>query len=332
MSCYHPKAAWMNKYDHGGRPIFTRPIGIDKNPEKWREITIPCGKCIGCRLDYSKEWATRITMEMKLYPENYFLTLTYDNLHVPWGETINEETGELITNQTLRSNDLTKFMKDLRRHYEYYTNWKGIRFFACGEYGSKTQRPHYHIAMLNMPITPEEKKKIGNNQQGDVLFQVERISKIWGKGFVTIGELNWQSAAYVARYITKKQIGKEADLWYKSQGIQKEFVRMSRNPGIGMPAIIGQTDKIEKIIKEDKVRVAKKRGTLDNKVPKFVNQAYRILEPEQMWLKEQERAIKAQRANELKRANTTLSEKEQREIEERNQEEKARKLIRNIEI
>lgn len=333
MSCYHPKTAWMKKYDHSGKPLFKIPIDYT-DKIKWKEITIPCGKCIGCRLDYSKEWATRITMEMKLYPKesNWFITLTYDEPNVPWGETINKETGEIITNQTLKPKDLTDFLKKLRRHYEYHGSWQGIRFFAAGEYGSKTQRPHYHIAMMNMPIIPEELKQIGNNKQGDALYEVERLNKIWNKGYVTIGELTWQSAAYVARYITKKQIGKEADLWYKSQGIQKEFVRMSRNPGIGMPAITGQLDKLEQIMTEDKIRTKKKNGTLDNKIPKFVNQAYRILEPEQMWLIEQERAKKAQRANEVKMSRTTLNIKEQLEIEETKKEEQAKKLIRQYEI
>lgn len=334
MSCYHPKYAWMLKYDHGGKPAFSEPEDAKRHPENWRQITIPCGKCIGCRLDYSREWATRITMEMKLYPResNWFITLTYDDQNVPWGETINEETGELITNQSLKATDLTKFMKDIRRNYEYHTGWTGIRFFACGEYGSKTQRPHYHIAMLNMPIAPEEMKQIGNNKQGDTLYEAPRLDKIWGKGYVTIGELTWQSAAYVARYITKKQIGKQADKWYQSQGIQKEFVRMSRNPGIGMPAIIGDTNKLEKIIKEDKIRVAKKSGTLDNKIPKILNQAYRSMEPEQMIITEQNRAKKAQRANEIKLSNTTLNLTQQLEIEEHKKEEQMKKLIRAIEI
>lgn len=343
MACYHPKRAWLKKYDHGGKPLFTWQRCIADHPEEWRETSIPCGKCIGCRLDYSREWATRISTEMKLYPKesNWFLTLTYDDMNVPWGETINEQTGEIITNMSLRPEDLTKFMKDLRRHYEYHANWQGIRFFACGEYGGQTKRPHYHIAIMNMPMVQDELEQIGNNKNGDALYKAERISNIWNKGFVTIGELNWQSAAYVARYITKKQIGKEADIWYKSQGIEKEFVRMSRNPGIGIPALstssTGNTNgkqlvNIDKMMMEDKIRVAKKRGTLDNKIPKIFNQAYRAMEPEQMVIIERNRQERANRANEIKMSKTTLNMSQQLEVEERIKEEQAKKLVRTIEL
>lgn len=332
MACYNPKTTWMLKTDHGGKPLFSKPTDAETNPHKWRQTELPCGKCIGCRLDYSRQWATRITEEMKLYPENYFLTLTYDDLHVPWGETINKKTGEIVTNQTLRPSDLTQFIKKLRRNYEYHTGWQGIRFFAAGEYGSQTQRPHYHAAMLNMPIAPEEMKKIGNNKQGDELWECPRISEIWGKGYVTIGKLTWQSAAYVARYITKKQIGKESEKWYQSQGIEKEFVRMSRNPGIGMPAILSNSISIDKIMQEDKIRVAKKIGTLDMKVPQYFNRAYRAMEPEQMEIIEKKRQERAETSKRVKLSKTTLMEHEQLKIEEHKKEEQAKKLIRTIEL
>lgn len=329
MPCYHPKHAWYNK-QIGGKPLFNEPIEI-KDPWNWREIEIPCGKCIGCRLDYSRQWATRITAEMKLYPENYFLTLTYDDMNVPWGETINRETGEIVTNMSLRQEDLTQFLKKLRRHYEYHTGWQGIRFFAAGEYGSNTHRPHYHAAMLNMPIAPEELKHLGNNVQGDELFECERISKIWGKGYVTIGRLTWQSAAYVARYITKKQIGKEADQWYKSQGIQKEFVRMSRNPGIGMPAMM-QDGWLDKVLAEDKIRVAKRMGTLEMKVPKYINQGCQAIEPEEYEKVRDNRIARAEAAKKVKKANTTLDWWDQLKVEEQKKIDQARKLIRPIEL
>lgn len=332
MACYHPKPAWMLKYDHPGKPEFTKPANAEKHPEKWKEITIPCGQCIGCRLDYSRQWATRITEEMKLYPENYFLTLTYDDDHLPWKEVINKETGELITHCTLVPKHMTEFMKKLRRNYEYHTGWQGIRFFGAGEYGSQTERAHYHIAILNMPIAPEEMKKIGNNKQGDELFECPRISEIWGKGFVTIGALTWQSAAYVARYITKKQMGKNSKDWYQKMAMEPEFTRMSRNPGIGMPAIMGNPERLQKIIDEDKIRVTKKNGTLDNKIPKIFNQAYRSMEPENMILTERNRQKRTERAEQIKMSKTTLNICQQRSIEEHAKEEQIKKLIRPIEL
>lgn len=88
--------------------------------------TVPCGCCIGCRLDYSKDWATRCMLEAQDWKDNYFITLTYDDEHLPIGK---------YCNNTLVNEDLKKFIKDLRRYYSYHYKHNDIRFFACGEYG-----------------------------------------------------------------------------------------------------------------------------------------------------------------------------------------------------
>lgn len=200
---------------------------------KYEVVQIPCGCCIGCRLDYSRQWANRCYLESLGSEHTYFITLTYDDENVPIGKN---------GNNTLRPDDLKKFLKDLRAYYKYHYNLDNIRFFACGEYGDMSLRPHYHLICFNLPIYDldpnfiyEEngKKYITQHvENGYIYYYSDIIHKIWNKGNILIGEATWQSMAYVARYVTKKIKGKDAEV-YDALGIESEFVRMSRMPGIG---------------------------------------------------------------------------------------------------
>lgn len=183
----------------------------------------PCGQCIGCRLEYSRCWAVRCTHESSLYEQNCFLTLTYDEKNLP-------------SDKSLRKKDLQKFMKRLRRKNEHKT----IRFFACGEYGEKFSRPHYHICLFNYDFPDRQIFKAGKKTHykhywkkghDHSVYTSDMCGEVWQKGFHTIGELTFESAAYVARYVTKKVTGEKKDLWY--EGKQPEFALMSRRPGIG---------------------------------------------------------------------------------------------------
>lgn len=215
----------------------------DKTSDYWKFVEdkeynlvpVPCGCCIGCRLDYSRQWANRCYLESLLYQDNYFLTLTYDDNHIRFGE---------VGNATLVEEDFTKFMKDLRRYFEYHFHFTGIRFYGCGEYGDSSLRPHYHILLFNCPIpdltldfpavVDGENILTQHNANGDLYYYSDIIHSIWSKGNILIGKLSWQSCAYVARYVMKKQKGKDKDV-YDSLGIVSEFVKMSRMPGIGIP-------------------------------------------------------------------------------------------------
>ena len=178
-------------------------------------VLIPCGKCISCRLKKSRDWSVRLMCEKRVTPrKSYFLTLTYDDEHL--------ESCSLIPEH------LTKFMKDLRRHFEYHHEENGIRFFACGEYGEKYHRPHFHVILFNCNIRDLKLRSEYNNIR---LFESPSLSKIWNRGFVAIGEVTVQSCQYVARYTTKKMFKRADD--YEEAGIKPEFIRMSRMPGIG---------------------------------------------------------------------------------------------------
>lgn len=253
MACFHPlKVRYRTSleqknlpsgktpnsliFSHGEHELY--PGVLDEETGQFCEwFDIPCGKCIGCRLAYSREWANRNVLEALCYEEssNYFITLTYDDLHVP----VSEISGCLTT----QLDDVSAFMKRLRRYYEYTYNHKNIRFYAASEYGCSTFRPHYHVSLFNCPIF--DLKKLAVNFRGDVLYTSETIEKLWSHGFVVIGEFAWNTAAYTARYMVKKLKG-DAALEYQALGIQPESTRMSRAPGIGVPWIekVGSWDQI----------------------------------------------------------------------------------------
>lgn len=331
MACYNPIRAFTiegAKTDTGHKAIFFRePLVPIKGLQ---EIQIPCGSCIGCRMDYSRSWMGRITKEATLYQNNCFLTLTYNNENLPTKDTINKETGELITGHPLVKKHVQDFIKRLRRQYEYHFGHKGIRFYACGEYGGRTGRPHYHLAMFNIDTTVfGDIKLIGNNKQGDALFTSKTIERIWGKGFITIGDLTPQSAAYIARYMLKKQKGKGKEWYYESKGIVSEYTSMSNKPGISR--VWYEEHKDEYWI-SDKLYIPQKNKTPQEvKTPTYFD---KLLEKEKgieaLEEVKQRRQARAKAQKALKMANTSLSESEQLKVEEARKKAQTDKLIRPL--
>lgn len=171
---------------------------------------LPCGQCYQCRLERSRDWACRCILEAQMHKDNCFVTLTYDDAHLP-------------SDYGLQKMDLTNFFKRLR----YNTGVK-LRYFACGEYGDLYSRPHYHICIFG--YRPKDLQLIAQNR-GVNLYTSQEILKAWqGRGFVSIGDVTFESAAYVARYVMKKVTGDRAEEHY--QGREPEYVVMSRRPGI----------------------------------------------------------------------------------------------------
>lgn len=253
MSCYHPLKAFQIGFHPSGKPkykicsydvecVYVKDDGssfassvLNYNPlYKCVSdfIEIPCGKCIGCRLQQSREWATRILLESQDHDENWFVTLTYDDEHIPeidFAKSVDFDTGELLDSgslQTLCKRDLQLFNKRLRKEYK---NDK-IRFFACGEYGEKTARPHYHVIYFGLHV--KDLKFLKMSRLGDKYYISDTITRLWGNGHVLLAQLTWESAAYVARYVTKKFTGDMAKYWYDDIGLTPPFTLMSRRPGI----------------------------------------------------------------------------------------------------
>lgn len=218
MPCTEPKL--MYKYGHtkNGKQklVSKRPMYAPQNTETQ---LIPCGKCISCKLSHSKDWALRIQHEAQTSQKSAFLTLTYNNENLPANKSVDKREVQL-------------FLKKLRKRIQIE-----IRFFACGEYGdTKTtnHRPHYHIIILGYDFP--DKKFYKTSSSGSKLYRSQLLETLWTKGFSDIGEVTFQSAAYVARYTLKKTKDKSAYQHIDTQTgeysqLLPQFILMSK--GIG---------------------------------------------------------------------------------------------------
>ena len=220
MPCYNPIQGYRSKSvnDSGKRSIVFNPTqGYRDLP-----VSVPCGRCTGCRLEYSRQWAIRCVHEASLHENNSFITLTFNQENLPDDGSIQKE-------------HLQKFFKRLRKN----TGAK-IRYFACGEYGSKNNRPHYHAILFGYDF-PD--KSLFTKSNGNLLYRSNMLEKTWKYGHSLIGNVTFESCAYVARYVMKKYKGDQESIeeHYKMvnettgeiTSIEPEFCLMSRNPGLG---------------------------------------------------------------------------------------------------
>jgi len=246
MSCLFPISGWRSssRNENGNYPIV---FSISKGDPS-RPVSVPCGRCVNCRLNHSSQWAIRSMHEVHYYDYNSFVTLTFDDDHL-----FNRENP-----MTVIQRDLQLFMKKLRKrvvmpnpypkgHHlrEWWIQENGIRFYGCGEYGEERLRPHYHILLFNWDFPDKE---LWQERQGYKLYRSSLLESIWPYGFSTIGDVSLQSAGYVARYCTKKINGdlmdqQDPDGFYHYERIngdtgeikmvKPEFSVQSRNPGLG---------------------------------------------------------------------------------------------------
>ena len=194
-------------------------------------FSIPCGQCMFCRVSKSREWAIRCCNEASMYENNTFVTLTFDDYYLekmcPFG--------------SLNKLHMKKFMKDLRSRDEYYRKKQGLPFRAirtlyCGEYGDKNKRPHYHALLFNCDFSD---KKFYKTSCGFNLYNSDFLSCVWPYGHAVIGDVTFESAAYVARYVTKKVNGDKKQEHYSILDSEtgelfqreQEFAEASRMPG-----------------------------------------------------------------------------------------------------
>lgn len=203
MACFHPMLA---RLDAEGRPRFIRAATLGESIPG--TIRLSCGQCSGCRLESARQWAVRCVHEAQLHESNSFITLTYDDEHLP-------------PSGSLQKSDWQKFARRFRKQRGKF------RYFHCGEYGDRG-RPHYHAAIFGHDFLADRVHfKMSN---GHELFRSASLEKLWPNGFSTIGELTFESASYVAQYVLKKVTGDKAEGHYN--GRQPEYVTMSRRPGI----------------------------------------------------------------------------------------------------
>lgn len=220
MACYHPIIMYRcrsgrNK-DTGKWPLTASPSkGYSDMP-----VVVPCGRCIGCRLDRSRQWAIRCIHEASLHRDNCFITLTYSPEYID----------KLCPFGSLTKKPFQDFMKRLRRYADLECGIsEGIRFIHCGEYGEKNGRPHEHAILFGFDF-PD--KKFYCFRHGFPVYRSETLEKrLWPFGLSEIGLCTFKSAAYVARYVVKKVNGDAAAAHYC--GKLPEYLTMSNRPGIG---------------------------------------------------------------------------------------------------
>lgn len=177
-----------------------------RNPHVVYGMAYPCGKCMPCRINKRREWTNRIILERMCHASASFVTLTYNDFNIPLNDA---------GKPTLVSDHLRLFMNSLRTRV-FRRDGSRIRFFGVGEYGDESERPHYHLALFGLPSSDDTR---------------DLCDSVWGRGFVYIGELSLFSAQYVAGYCTKKMTSKDDA---RLDGRYPEFVRMSRDPGLGV--------------------------------------------------------------------------------------------------
>ncbi len=184
-------------------------------------VQIPCGKCIGCRMDYSRSWADRMTYHAIGKDDcSYFITLTYDDVHLD-----DLEHSDSYDLYALNYDHSTQFVKNLRNKFRDAE----LDYYYSGEYGDASMRPHFHFIVYNIFIPDLVFDKLNDN--GDPLYTSSTIDRLWGKGFAVIGKFNWRSAAYTARYVEKKRDGRLMSE-YDAVGLTPEKCRCSRRPGL----------------------------------------------------------------------------------------------------
>lgn len=221
MACFYPLQGYKARQcsQHGKRAVvFSLREGFIDLP-----VTVPCGQCIGCRLERSRQWAMRCMHEASLHEENAFITLTYDDTQLPEWESLDKRAFPL-------------FMKRLRKAIHP----RKVRYFQCGEYGTHTNRPHHHAILFGYDF-PD--RSLWTTRKGVPVYRSEILERAWPQGLSEVGSVTFESAAYVARYSLKKVTGNAEAVKQAYQVVdpdtgeigqkEPEFATMSRRPGIG---------------------------------------------------------------------------------------------------
>lgn len=174
-------------------------------------ITVHCGSCIGCLIEASRQWAVRCMHEAQMHERNCFITLTYDDEHLPSDWNLNLKHWQL-------------FAKSMRRRVGKF------RFLHVGEYGDENHRPHYHAVIFGQDFSEDRKYLVTRKKHR--FFRSARLEECWQRGFSEVTDFSYDTAAYVARYVLKKR--KENDQAVHLHGPRKkEYATMSRNRGLG---------------------------------------------------------------------------------------------------
>lgn len=218
MPCFHPIRAFRTV---DGEVVFS-----DFGRDTVSQLDLPCGRCTGCRLELRRQKAMRMMHEAKCHAESSFITLTYDDEHLP-------PSGSLVPK------DMQDFLKRLRRAVEPVR----IRFAGCGEYGEALRRPHYHLAIFGFAFLKDRYLFAEATGRGKhEVFRSPLLESVWPLGHSSVSDLTPASASYIAGYVHKKMVGELAAAHYG--GLHPEFWRASNRPGLGAEWVrkYGKTD------------------------------------------------------------------------------------------
>ena len=262
MSCFHPNTLFYSIAPRGDGKLYTafrsgcldtldwksfsKQSGAEGNPYEHgfyidpdertfvtsHRVNVPCGSCLGCRQAKARDWALRSCMELDSLGKGLFITLTFDPQHCPL---------------EVSKRDVQLFMKRLRKCFEGRT----VRFLACGEYGGQTGRPHYHLIVFGLGLDDLPGSfLVRSGSLSEALYSSPTISHLWPYGFNSVAECTFNNCLYVARYgvknLTSRKVG---------------FLLMSRRPGLGVPWIKANADKV---VGNRFVYVGRRSGLLNN--------------------------------------------------------------------
>lgn len=298
MPCYYPLSAYQCA---DGSIVFYE----SKRHDTVKSLSLPCGQCVGCRLERSRQWAIRCMHEAQMHTENCFITLTYDDDHLP-------------SDRSLHYRDFQLFIKRLRKRYP----GRRIRYYMAGEYGENFGRPHWHACIFGFDF--HDKKLWKRTSANSLLYRSQDLELLWPFGYSSIGDVTFESAAYVARYIMKKVTGKNASKHYEEidpdtgeiTNRTPEFTKMSLKPGIGYEWYKQYTSDV---YPHDYVVVRGKKV----KPPKYYDKKYKIDNPyefdEVLYIRE--------KSAKLNHADNTL---ERLAVKEQVAKAKLQKLKRNL--
>lgn len=185
-------------------PFYMKPEGYEI------PIQVPCGNCLACKASRAKQWTNRLLHEYQYHEKAVFVTLTYDNENLPEDLSLDKRHFQL-------------FMKLLRKNY-YDKTKKRLKYFACGEYGDKYDRPHYHAIIFDLGIEDES-----------------FIHQSWRRGMIKIGSVTEASCRYVSNYVQKKLYGDLKEVYYG--GRQEPFQLQSR--GLGLQFVLDNAERLQ---------------------------------------------------------------------------------------
>lgn len=274
------------------------PTSFVRNTAFYKYKEIPCGHCLACFLAKSREWAMRCLFEYETCgSKGMFLTLTYDQDHIPFKAffgSFKPKAREVLAPVVCSGNkwsflvkkDLQDFNKRLRRWCDYhgYPSW---RFYGCGEYGSSSGRAHFHECLFGFDWSELPDLVPWHEKGSDETYWTSlSLDKVWGKGRVVVGKVTFETCAYVARYVIKKQ-GKVdgyrvVNPWSSDY---PEFVLMSRRPGLGRAWL-------ESHVKQrlfDEIHLNRSSGVVSCKPPRYSDYLFREYEPEKFLAVQQKR-------------------------------------------